>query len=44
MPTHITFTVGLAECGSAKETSPPTVGMPIEFPYCPIPATTPPKR
>jgi hypothetical protein len=31
-PTHITFTVGLAECGSAKWISPPTVGTPMQFP------------
>ncbi len=40
-PTHMTFTVGLVEWGSANFSSPPTVGTPIEFPYCPIPATTP---
>ena len=32
MPTHITFTVGFAECGSANRTSPPTVGTPMQLP------------
>ncbi len=32
MPTHITFTVGFAECASANRTSPPTVGTPMQLP------------
>jgi hypothetical protein len=31
-PTHITFTVGLPECGPAKWISPPTVGTPMQLP------------
>ena len=31
-PTHITFTLGFAECGSAKWISPPTVGTPMQLP------------
>jgi hypothetical protein len=40
-PTHMTFTVGFAECGSENAISPPTVGTPMQLPYPPIPATTP---
>ena len=43
-PTHITLTVGFGPWQGANFTSPPTVGTPIEFPYCPIPATTPENR
>jgi hypothetical protein len=43
-PTHITLTAGFAEWHSANLTSPPTVGTPMELPYCPIPATTPETR
>ncbi len=42
IPTHMTFTLGFAECGSAKWISPPTVGTPMQLPYPPMPATTPP--
>ena len=31
-PTHMTFTDGLAVCGSAKWISPPTVGTPMQLP------------
>jgi hypothetical protein len=31
-PTHITLTAGFALCGSAKPTSPPTVGTPMQLP------------
>ena len=41
-PRHITLTVGFAECAGANRTSPPTVGTPMQFPYPPMPATTPP--
>ena len=43
IPTHITLTLGLAECAGAKWTSPPTVGTPMQLPYPPMPATTPSK-
>ena len=42
IPTHMTLMLGFAECGSAKWISPPTVGTPMQLPYPPIPATTPP--
>ncbi len=42
MPTHMTLMLGFAECGSAKWISPPTVGTPMQLPYPPMPATTPP--
>ncbi len=43
-PTHIAFTSGLPEYDGENDTSPPTVGTPMQFPYPPIPATTPLKR
>ena len=41
MPRQKTFTSGLPLYDSSKATSPPTVGMPMLFPYPPMPATTP---
>ena len=31
-PTHMTSTLGLAECGAANRISPPTVGTPMQLP------------
>ena len=40
-PTHSALTSGFPAYEGSKITSPPTVGTPMQFPYPPIPATTP---
>ena len=43
-PTHIAFTSGFPLYDSPNMTSPPTVGIPRQFPYPPMPPTTPSNR